>query len=762
MIDLPQPADCDLGSNSPASPLLRSCLVCVSGRDPQRQKTRNSAFFQTHTGFTRLTASGTIIDACLVPDLQAQRPKNTLFILTSGELVKPFCDQQQQGIQSQWQSSPDQLNLSDEPPRMLADTQCEVVFESNAQASSNNDPSVEFTSHKATVERLSSVAGVDAAMQRLQADSHHWAVGWTQPKSKQNSTQNNSQQQSAGLLALLSLQVSFDSPLLHLTPLRVGCSCHLRRGASLQITSSPYGLLSPRVFHNSVSQGCISNIVASPEQHHTNSPDQNDLNCASVPLFLTDARTLPGAEGGTVRLLAEASDAQDSTLWIGCVTLPLRQTHELHSPVQFSFIISAQAIVEWLQPKSNASFNPSKVELSHANSPLHQLASQSVTASRFGRPLRTAPTLSTTGRLQHLQSLPTILSDCTRCVLMLRCGDSWASGIVLTTQGHIVTNRHLIAPFLNADSSMRQPVYAALRRPPIDSSAACASESLVWLPCCVRWVCKGAFDVALLQLSAPIPFALHPARLCAQSDVIRLRRCHSIAVCGFPLFSPGAQLQSTVTFGQLSRLVCGRFASLARQPLLIQTSACVHNGNSGGALFSSRTGQVIGLVTSNVIHNSQVDPHQFEVQHPQERLEQDNETPQHWSVESNKHWNSWQHNENSFEHQVEPLHHHRVPESPPPPLQPELSTILPNLNFTLPTNCLHPIRAFALSQCKDFSLLAALDTAAPHVEQLWQLDEPQQPMRTRQRPLSPRYYAAVRQLEKDQQKAAVTQQRSSL
>jgi hypothetical protein len=43
-------------------------------------------------------------------------------------------------------------------------------------------------------------------------------------------------------------------------------AAHLNRGDALTVVSSPYGLLSPRVFQNTVSRGVLANAVA-PNSH---------------------------------------------------------------------------------------------------------------------------------------------------------------------------------------------------------------------------------------------------------------------------------------------------------------------------------------------------------------------------------------------------------------------------------------------------------------------------------------------------------------
>lgn len=59
-------------------------------------------------------------------------------------------------------------------------------------------------------------------------------------------------------------------------------NCYIQQGIQLLLTGSPFGILNPKVFLNSVTHGMLSNVV------------EGQLN--ETNLLMTDARVLAGYE----------------------------------------------------------------------------------------------------------------------------------------------------------------------------------------------------------------------------------------------------------------------------------------------------------------------------------------------------------------------------------------------------------------------------------------------------------------------------------
>lgn len=146
------------------------------------------------------------------------------------------------------------------------------------------------------------------------------------------------------------------------------------------------------------------------------------------------------------------------------------------------------------------------------------------------------------------------------------------SGVVLDTDGHILTNFHVIETALTEGHEI-------IARLP-DGSAATATV-LGTDPASDLAVIQADFDASVLQ----------PATL-ADSDTVR------VGDEVFAIGNPFAQ-ESTVTSGIVSAIGRVTESSFTDRSILnvIQTDAALNPGNSGGPLFNA-SGEVIGINTS--------------------------------------------------------------------------------------------------------------------------------------------------------------------
>jgi putative serine protease PepD len=157
-----------------------------------------------------------------------------------------------------------------------------------------------------------------------------------------------------------------------------------------------------------------------------------------------------------------------------------------------------------------------------------------------------------------------VISRVSQSVVVIETASGLGSGVIVDTQGDIVTNAHVVGE----SSAFR--VYLATGKS--------YEGTLV-----------GAFvpdDLAVIRITAP---DLHPAVF---GDSDRLRVGSIVMAVGSPL-----GLQSSVTEGIVSAL--GRQVTEPNGialPPLIQTSADINPGNSGGALVDLN-GEVIGIPT---------------------------------------------------------------------------------------------------------------------------------------------------------------------
>ena len=68
----------------------------------------------------------------------------------------------------------------------------------------------------------------------------------------------------------------------------------------------------------------------------------------------------------------------------------------------------------------------------------------------------------------------------------------------------------------------------------------------------------------------------------------------SAVAIGHALFDPQSNLSATVSVGSVAKVTPFR-----AQPMIVQTSASVYRGDSGGMIVSGTSGKLLGMITSN-------------------------------------------------------------------------------------------------------------------------------------------------------------------
>ena len=132
-------------------------------------------------------------------------------------------------------------------------------------------------------------------------------------------------------------------------------------------------------------------------------------------------------------------------------------------------------------------------------------------------------------------------------VLVSVPGSGWASGIVLSEDGFILTNAHVIQPSISSsphsrDSDGHHPAICQLR----------LSSSAAWHFADVIYVFKHVLDLAVLQIrDAPDSLRLQAAVL--QRHAVRAGQ--PVAVIGHALFSPDTSMPPSITAGNVSKVL---------------------------------------------------------------------------------------------------------------------------------------------------------------------------------------------------------------
>lgn len=455
----------------------------------------------------------------------------------------------------------------------------------------------------------------------------------------------------------------------------------IKRGDFLLAVGSPFGVLSPMHFFNSISVGSTANCYPASSSNRS--------------LLMADIRGLPGMEGGPV--FGEHGHL------IGILIKPIRQKASL---AEVQLVIPWEAVaaacndllqkepqnvdkgIRYYKENMNAggkAFIINGKDLDGSFSYIHKHLN-----------------------LSHPSQLPVEKAMTSICLVTIDDG-VWASGVLLNDQGLILTNAHLLEPWRFGKTTVRNVRYgsksenlsflseesASLGQNRVDGNQKSQSllpkslktlnpfvvdehgrykmnpsygrnknirirldhtEPWVWCDAKLVYVCRGPLDVALLQLEH-VPDELSP--------IIMDFECPSLGskayVIGHGLFGPRCGFFPSISSGVVTKVVKANIPhsypanqegnTQGHFPVMLQTTAAVHPGGSGGAVVNS-DGHMIGLVTSNARHGG--------------------------------------------------------------------GTVIPHLNFSIPCAALAPIFKFS-KDMQGLSLLRSLDQPNEHLSSVWAL-----------------------------------------
>ena len=173
-------------------------------------------------------------------------------------------------------------------------------------------------------------------------------------------------------------------------------------------------------------------------------------------------------------------------------------------------------------------------------------------------------------------TLQEIYKSCVDSIVAIRCyvegeiGYYWGTGIVLSRDGLIVTNAHMIEGCTSAVVILQDDQEFEAELVGFDSTS----------------------DLAVLKIEAK---GLRPA-VFGDSDALAVG--DSVAAIGNPL---GEELRSTLTNGIVSAISRG-ISYDGHNISLIQTNTAINEGNSGGALLNMY-GQVVGVTNMKMMSN---------------------------------------------------------------------------------------------------------------------------------------------------------------
>ncbi|XP_077221528.1 protease-like protein [Tasmannia lanceolata] len=597
-------------------------MVRIQGPDPKGLKMRKHAFHHHESGKTTLSASGFLLpdsfnDYPLFKHIGIHRSTYSALVVTTASILEPFLP----------------LHLRDNPvkdlPELIPGAHVDVLAEGEKKANIKTPCWIQ-----AQLLALVDVPASSLALQLLieahggSPDHGSWEVGWSlaplnsSPQSSVNGLQTQDgngigasfagqkhsalgESSSPHAVAVSTTRIAFlGVSMLNSKDLpHIGVSPPNKRGDLLLVMGSPFGILSPLHFLNSISVGAVANCCPA---------DSRDSS-----LLMADVRCLPGMEGGLV--------FSEHACLIGLLSMPLRQQA---GGAEIQLVVTWGAITTALSDRLQKEPQRAKGNLdlySARNESIYNNDSQGL-----------FPELCCPSTPSFEKALPSIV--------LVTIGDgAWASGIILNSHGLILTNAHLLEPwrFGKTSSGTDEITLPALsifseRHSSLPSlvktSDSCVGdkrmsstlysingnykrirvrldhvEPRIWCDAKAVYVSKGPLDIALLQLESV------PKELCPIVPDFNYPSPGSKAhVIGHGLFGPRTDLLPSVCSGVVARVVetqrpphlygPGELETGERYlPAMLETTAAVHPGVSGGAVINA-DGHMIGLVTSNARH----------------------------------------------------------------------------------------------------------------------------------------------------------------
>ncbi|KAG4142497.1 hypothetical protein ERO13_D06G133500v2 [Gossypium hirsutum] len=639
-----------------------SVLVRVQGPDPKGLKMRNHAFHQYHSGKTTLSASGMLLPdtlyktevvKCIWDNNSGQ---NLMLVMTVASLVEPFLTIQHRE------------NLSQGLPELIPGAQIDIMVEENMGADSDGGGCRWFTARllKMVDVPISSLALQSLVEASSGSQEQGWEFGWSLASTHQPSVDSTQTQigydnkllmerqrlvmgksSNPSLMARSTTRIAILGVNLHLNGLpKIGILPLNKRGEFLLAMGSPFGILSPLHFFNSMSVGSVANCYP---------PKSSDK-----ALLMADIRCLPGMEGGPV--------FGDQGMLVGILTRPLRQKTsdaEVQLVIPWDAIASACSDLLLKEPQiEEKGIHINKGNLNTVGNGLLSNSNGSNGHCCYNHDHFNSPCSSL---------LPIEKAMTSICLITVDDG-VWASGVVLNDQGLIVTNAHLLEPWRFGKTTVRS---SSKKEAPffLPEESAFSEEKgykrsirvrldhldpWIWCEAKVVYICKGPLDVALLQVDR-IPDKLTAIMV----DFSQPSLGSKAYVIGHGLLAPRCGFSPSVCSGVVAKVVKAEMPSyyksllpgVSQFPAMLETTAAVHPGGSGGAVVNS-DGRLIGLVTSNARHGG--------------------------------------------------------------------GTVIPHLNFSIPSAVLMPIFQFARDM-KDFSPLQNLDKPNELLSSVWALMPPLSP-----------------------------------
>lgn len=362
-----------------------------------------------------------------------------------------------------------------------------------------------------------------------------------------------------------------------------------KKGETMFIVGTPFGGECPSVFYNSLSKGIVSNVIGTNGE-----------------IVITDARCVSGCEGCPVYLKKlNAGSIKDSAPY-GIVLSPFcwRNGEWIGIAVTTSLEYILRNLLNLLS--ENIALIPQNlpgVLLGILNGQAKiQNPTDAIVKGNQGRV--SSVMHSDQGCLSSQDIVKTALCS----VVMVLCGNTWGSGIIIDVENCLIaTCSHIIRDchetlIVSGDKSLTR----YLNNVRISWNCPNRTQHEAQVLYATKKGCP--LDFALLKVQPNPKLRSLALRLGADVNQVKsldfctplYKKGEDICVVGFQLFARHLNIGASVVSGVISSI-----AYADNQPVLLQSTAAVHCGASGGALVSMETGELLGMVTSHTKDSNQ-------------------------------------------------------------------------------------------------------------------------------------------------------------
>ena len=356
-----------------------------------------------------------------------------------------------------------------------------------------------------------------------------------------------------------------------------------KKGETVLIVGTPFGGECPSVFYNSLSKGIVSNVVG------TNSE-----------LMITDARCVSGCEGCPVYLKKLHAESIKDNAPYGIVLAPFcwRNGEWIGITVTASLEYIIRNLLALLSENTTLiprNFHEVLVGISNYQA---KIQNPGDTIVKWNQDRTSSVMHPDLGCLSSQDIVKAALCN----VVMVLCGNTWGSGIIVDVENCLIaTCSHVIQDcyetlVLSGDKSLTQ----YLNNVRITWNCPNSTQHEAQVLYATKKGCP--LDFALLKLQ-PTP-ELGSLRLQLRADTNQVKspdfcrplykKGEDICVVGFQLFARRLNIGASIVSGVISNI-----SYAENQPVLLQSTAAVHCGASGGALVSMETGELLGMITSH-------------------------------------------------------------------------------------------------------------------------------------------------------------------